>query len=424
MAWAAEGAVQVINELHGMIDTGQFDDAYKLAEGQSGMQGNPHFDFLFGVAAIHSGHTAEGVLALERHLSAVPANDRARLELARGYYDLGDYPRARQEFEFVLRYNPPKEVAENIRKYLDLMQTREAISAKVVSHAYVEFGLGSDSNTNAGTYNSQFLLGGTVITLADKSSQANRSLFAETRIGGQWVKRVDERLSVFAGADADEKHNFSATEFDIASVNGRVGFSVLKGAALYRLTLSDEPMWVGNSPYRNTLSVTGEGQRGLGQGYSLSGVVQYAELSYDDDADKTRDSRMYTLGAGLQKTFTVPWQPTLGFQLTWGQERTLHLNEALDSDIYTARVSLSASPMPRLGLNGGLTYQQSDYQGVDVAFGSVRHDKLYSADLGVNYLWRPNWLLRADMQYTRSDSNQGLYPYRRTLVGLRTRYLF
>jgi tetratricopeptide (TPR) repeat protein len=113
---------------------------------------------LFGVAAINVGRVPEGVLALERHLAAVPGNDRARLDLARGYFELGDYVRARSEFEFVLRYNPPKDVRSNIERYLDAMQTRDAFANKASSQLYLELGAGRDSNVNAGTYNSQITL--------------------------------------------------------------------------------------------------------------------------------------------------------------------------------------------------------------------------------------------------------------------------
>ena len=37
--------------------------------------GDVHFDFLFGVAAVNTGRIPEGLLALERHLSAVPDSD-------------------------------------------------------------------------------------------------------------------------------------------------------------------------------------------------------------------------------------------------------------------------------------------------------------------------------------------------------------
>ena len=42
--------------------------------------GDAQADFMVGLAALETGRVAEAVLALERHLAAVPANDRARLD--------------------------------------------------------------------------------------------------------------------------------------------------------------------------------------------------------------------------------------------------------------------------------------------------------------------------------------------------------
>jgi tetratricopeptide (TPR) repeat protein len=125
--WAAP-----LDDIRRQVESSQFDQAYQTAQSNPQLHGDVHFDFLYGVAAINVGRVAEGVLALERHLAAVPANDRARLELARGYYLVGEYARARSEFEFVLRYNPPAGVRENIARYLQAMALRENASRAAV----------------------------------------------------------------------------------------------------------------------------------------------------------------------------------------------------------------------------------------------------------------------------------------------------
>jgi len=171
------------------------------------------------------------------------------------------------------------------------------------------------------------------------------------------------------------------------------------------------------------LSVTGEGQFNLGQGYSATSVVQYAELAHAQ-VNATRDARMLTLGGGVQKTWQSPWRPSVGVQVTYAKEFNLHLREDLSRHALTTRLSLAANPTERVSLSAGLSRQQSTFEAADIAFGTVRDDALWSADVGVNYLWDRHWLLRADVQYTDNESNQGLYSYRRSLVGLRSRYLF
>ena len=422
-AQANAAGEQGLNDLRRLVDGGQYEAAYKLATTQTSLLGSPHFDFLLGLAAVNSGHLAQGVLALERHLSAVPANDRARLELAKGYYELGDYFRARQEFEFVLRYNPPKDVQTNVQKYLDAMQTREVITSRASSRSYIEVGLGVDSNVNAGTYESQIdLITGTV-PLTDPTSTEAQSSFIQVSGGTQWLRRVDANLAIFAGLDFDLKHNPEATQYNMVNMGAYSGFSVGKGPGLYRLTLSEGQMRVNSEKYRNTLSLTGEGQFSLGQGYTATGVAQYAEMAHAQ-VNAVRDARMLTLGAGVQKTYQSAWRPTVGVQLTYAKEFNLHLREDLSRHVVTTRLSLAANPTDRVSVSVGLSRQQSTFELADIAFGTVREDAMWSADVGVNYLWNRHWLIRADLQYTDNESNQGLYSYRRSLVGLRSRYLF
>ena len=410
-------------ELRRLVDSGQFEAGYKLAATQTGLLGSPHFDFLLGLAAVNSGHQAQGVLALERHLAVVPANDRARLELAKGYYELGDYFRARQEFEFVLRYNPPKDVQANVQKYLDAMQTREVITSRASSRSYIEVGVGSDSNVNAGTYKSQIDLITGTLPLTDPNSSEAKSSFVQVSGGTQWLRRVDAGLAVFAGLDFDFKHNPDATQYNAINLGAYSGFSVAKGTGLYRLTLSEGQMRVNGEKYRNTLSLTGEGQFSLGEGYTATSVAQYSELAHAQ-VNGVRDARMLTLGGGVQKTYQSAWRPTLGLQVTYAKEFNLHLRDDLSRDVITTRLSLAANPTERASVSAGLSRQQSSFELADIAFGTVREDAMWSADVGVNYLWDRHWLIRADLQYTDNESNQGLYSYRRSLVGLRSRYLF
>ena len=411
----------VVDDLRKLVDAGQFDGAYALAAKHTDLAGNPHYDFLYGLAAVNTNQRAQGVLALERHLMAVPANDRARLELAKAYFEMGDYTRSRQEFEFVLRYAPPPEVQKNIQRYLDQMTSREAASAKVAARMYLEWGLGHDSNVNAGTFHDSIL--GQQLAPND-SARASDSLFTQVMAGGQWLRRVDNSLTLHAGADFDWKHNPSAQDFNTHNLGGYMGFSVQKGPSQYKLTLSDGQLWVGGDAYRNTLSLTGEATRyGLGDGYVLSGVAQYAELNYAD-AFEDSDANMVTLGGGLQKTFATPWRPTLGLNLNWSNEANQNMRDWMSRDYVTARFSFSANPTQQLAFSLGLGLTRSDFEEVDLAFGTKRQDNTLVFDAGINYLIDKHWILRSDLQYTENRSNQDLYDYRRTMVGVRGRYLF
>ncbi len=420
---AASADDQVLRELRRLVESNQHAAAYQLAEQHAALAGNPHFDFLYGLAAVNSRKLPQGVLALERHLSVVPANDRARLELARSYYELGEYARARQEFEFVLRYNPPKDVQANIQRYLDAMRTRESIGSRAASRSYLELAGGHDSNVNLGTYNDQVRLNTGILAPIDPSSGGKSSAYVRLAGGTQWSKRIDARLAVYAGADFDLKHNPSATRFDSGNLGGYLGFSVLKGKGLYRLSLADGQTWIDGNRYRNTLSLAGESQHSVGSGYTLTGLAQYADMSFSGTSSYL-DAKVFTLGAGVQKTLQSPWRPTLGARVSWSREDNANNRDDLDREVFTTRLSLNASPSERVRVNFDLAYQTSDFGARDVFFGTTRADQTWMAEAGINYLATRNWLLRADVSYTDNDSNQDLYAHRRTLWSLRGRYLF
>src|SRR5689334_22011856 len=103
LACAQAALAAPADDIKALIDKGDSKAAYELGRNFPDQLGDPAFDFFFGVAAIDSGHAGEGVLALERYVINFPDNHNARLELARGYFVMGDNQRARDEFDNVLK---------------------------------------------------------------------------------------------------------------------------------------------------------------------------------------------------------------------------------------------------------------------------------------------------------------------------------
>ncbi|MBV8470788.1 MAG: DUF560 domain-containing protein [Burkholderiaceae bacterium] len=411
-----------LDDLRAQVEGGQFEAAYQNVQQHPDWIGNPHFDFLLGLAAIGAGHVPEGVLALERHLTIVPANDRARLELARGYYLLGEYSRARQEFEFVLRHQPPQEVQDNIRRYLSWMQTRDNSNLRSTSKFYVDLGFGRDSDINGGTTNTQIQLITGIIQLNNSASEAMPDYYKEMAVGGQWTKGVTAELSVFAGADADSRLDNSLSAYDQASFGGYLGFSYLKGTGLYRVSVATTRLLVGGAIYNDQFAVTGEAQYAARPGLSVTGFVQYAEPTYAGD-NVSRDSRIVTLGvSAVQALQRAAWNPYLGLRLSGTVEDNLRLRNDLSRRVPTARIFMGANPSDTVGVTAGLTYQLQRYEQADLGFGSIRKDDLWGLDAGVKYAVDRRWTLRCEWLYTNNSSNQQLYDFRRNAWSLKAHY--
>ena len=77
----------VLDEARRLIADGQAADAERLlAMHELEMAGQPLFDYLFGVAALDSGHPAAAVPAFERVLAGEPDSASARLEFGRALF--------------------------------------------------------------------------------------------------------------------------------------------------------------------------------------------------------------------------------------------------------------------------------------------------------------------------------------------------
>ena len=140
-----------LQTLRALNQAGRSAEALVLADQMLFMyEGEPAFDLEYGVAAVDSGLISEGIFALERAIMNQPDNLFARLELARAYFAAGEDDMAQAEFNRVLATEPPEEVRDNIRPYLDAISAREG-QRRPVWRGNIDLASGYDSNINAST---------------------------------------------------------------------------------------------------------------------------------------------------------------------------------------------------------------------------------------------------------------------------------
>jgi hypothetical protein len=422
LTWTATHAAP-LDDVRRLVESSQFDQAYQIALRNPQLIGDVHFDFVYGLAAIGSGHVPEGVLALERHLAAVPANDRARLELARGYFVLGEYARARSEFEFVLRYDPPLGVRENIARFMQAMELRDSDLARSSSRLYAEVGGGHDSNVNGGTFHPSFQLADSLQPLQPGSLGVSDN-FMQVTAGGQKTLRVSNRLSVFAGFDLDHKQNTHQRDYDLSSANLTVGFSQIDGRWLYRGTVAYTTQLVGENRNRETIAVNGEANLNVDSVTSLTLLGQYAEYRHPA-ADAVRDARATTLGAMVTRSFADLWgAPSAGLRFSWTQEDNLAVRPDLGRRLPMLRLFGALSPAENWRVASGLTLLRQNYGGEDIAFGNTRSDTTTIFDLSATYALAPRWTLRGEFVAYQNRSNQELYEYKRQSIAFKSRYQY
>lgn len=412
------------DDIKALLDKGEFQAAYELARKHPDELGNPVFDFYFGVAALDAGHAGEGVLALERYLLNFPGNVEARLELARGYFVLGEDARAREEFDGVTRLNPPRAVQAQIDRFLDAIRARES-RFKTTATLFLELGLGFDSNVNGGVGSANIPLPPFGLVTVSQAGIEQDDTFTHVAAGGQLTHPVAPGVALFGGLGTEGKlnHGRFESQFDLLTLAANGGVTMLRENNLYRVTAFFATLAVDNAKFRDVMGIAGEWQRQYDEFQLFNVALQYGDLDYTGN-DNLRDSHLYQLGLGYRRAFIAPWQPLLSINLNVGQEDNRRSRDDLSRELFGVRASLAGSPAPRWAASAGAFYQLSDYLDPDSLLGVTRRDKYYGLDLSVSYALRRDLSLRGEILLSRNDSNIPLFEYDRNLIAVKLRYDF
>lgn len=410
------------DELKALIEQGKAAEAYDQGQAGNSHFGDPVFDFYFGVAAIESGHPSEGILALERYLLNFPQNGNARLELARGYFAIGDDQRAREEFNAVL---PGADGAQRaaIERYLDAIRERESRYKKTAG-LFVEAGIGVDSNVNGGVGNSSLVLPVlgpvTVLPAGTRTGDAYSAL----ALGAHASAPIAPGMTLFGTLQADGKFHAADQEFDQTGIGALGGLSFLSGKDMYRAMLSRNTLWVESDRFRTVTALTGDWQRSLDEWQAVNASLQYGRLDYAGD-NSVRDSDLWGISVGYTRGFAHGLQPVLSLSASLGKEdnRRGDRND-LSRDIFGFRAAVGWVPAPRWNLSAGLSYQESRYGAPDAILGVTRRDHYWAGDLTAIYSIDRAWSLRASAVNSHNSSAIDLYDFKRSLLDFRVRYEF
>ncbi len=416
------------DDIKELLEKGQAADAYELGRSHPDQLGNPFFDFYFGVAAIGSGRAGEGVLALERFVVNAPDNINGRLELARGYFVLGEDTRAREEFEFVLASNPPPEVQANVQRFLDAIRSREFLY-RPTQGFYLEAGLGYDTNANAGVSNASITRWS--IPLQINTTGLKQSDSFHTLAGGFTLSQpIRPGLFGVVSGGIDGKYHHTESQLDLQGVRLDGGLTWIREKDLWRLGAGFSTLELDSRRFRDIWSLAGEWHRQLDELRTLNVFGQYADLSYTG-GNALRDSGLATVGVGYRQALVSPMQPLLSASAYLGREDVRSTERAdLSRDLYGLRLSASITPAPKWSLLAGLSYQTSRFEGgaPSPVFGlppePTRKDDYTALDVALTYALTRNWTLKGELLVSRNSSNDALAAYRREVLGFKVRYDF
>lgn len=429
-AYSAESPTPY-SEMNNLITANQYQEAFEL--GQDNLEeweGDPDFDFLYGLAALESGNSNESVYALERVAATATTSllrERARLELARAYFVTNNLSASKNLFNAVLEQNPPATVRQNVEAFLTLIETREN-TREATFNWEVSSSVGSDGNINSAT--SDGLIDTPLIGQIElnQDGQEIDDNFSNSRISLNYNLPFDRDRSLGIAVNLNHLDNFSTDQFDIDSLRGELAYNWGSDANKFRHGVSHTTTNLDGNGFQDSSALNSSWQHVGNNGWYQTLAASYSQIRYDTgnggDLNDLRDVNQKLISGGFTKisgAFTHTMNLYHADEDPENSNGGKHNGREFTGLAYSLLYQLNAQHTPYLRASIQDVEHDSNHP---VFFNTLRNDDNESVALG--WFWRINrkLLLTADLSHTNNSSNIELFDYSRTKIQAGFRYRF
>lgn len=414
-----------IEEAKILFSEKKYSQVYELLEPiESEFSGQVEADFLFGFSGVESGKITRGMFALERVLAVEPNHQQARAEVAKAHLALGEPENAKTELTNLLSMNPDDEVKTAIDRYMNAID--KSLGLTSTFNAYLDFGIGHDSNINSATSANAIaapgILPGVQFTLSNRAQETSDNF--NTLSGGASVRLpINKTFSAFAGLNLVNRFNQQDDIFDTLSLDANVGvkYQYLKNSISAALQFGTFEL--DSERFRNSAGGTLQWQHDYNKNNQFSLYGQFAELDYK--GAEIRDADRYVVGGGWIHLFEGDKSPILFASPYIGKEETdSRVGDFLSFDIYGLRVGGQLAFTPKWVGFGNVSYEKRDYDSQDPIFLKTRDDDQVDITIGARFIPLKNWLIKPQITYIDNKSNITLNDFDRTVVSVNFRHDF
>lgn len=426
----AAPASAVVSELEELIATQQYEAAFELAmEHRFEREGDLDFDFYYGLAAIETGNLSEGVFALERVVMRRPGAQRARLELARGYYLMGEYERANHHFDRVRASEPPPNVVATIDRFQRDIQARTETPGLSIS-GFVGMSLGYDSNVNNGPAASSVTatdgpFEGATFDLSDNEPRDDGVGGLEARLNLQQPLATGQML--YARGDVNTTHHLDNDSLDTIRYGLRLGARWPLNGLTPDLSVRAQQLRVDGDRFQDQYGVALNVNQELSATRMLFYGLDYARLDHEDNPN--RDADLIQGSLGWLEAWRVPFNPQTTLSTSVGrviaQEDTA--GAQANTDRWQGGVNGQvrvALPLADWSLSSRTQYRYSEYSGDNAFFGTNRQDHFGQVSLSAEWTPLAELAITPGVEYRMTRSNIDLYTNERARADVRVRYRF
>jgi outer membrane protein len=415
----------LLEKAEALIKSGKAEEAYQLLEPlEIEGAGDQVYDYLLGTAALESGRPSKATFVYERILAVTPGFIGVRADMGRAYLALGDYGRAKVEFEAVLSFqNLPLDLRQSVEQYAKAAEARSQ-EKRTTFNGYAELGVGRDSNIGSTTDAALLNLPAFGLYLpAPPSGLKTGDNYNTVGLGGEVNHQLNEQWNVFGGADYRGRNYQTYGDSSNGSLDLRGGFGYTTGAQVIRAGLTAGQFWQKGDLIRNSAGATVDWRTVLAGNSQLSAGLSVLRAMHVPQALTKEDTQTTALN--------LAWLTSLGdgttvlsVTLSGGVEEAFGGRDDGDKRYWGPRLFVQKTFNDSLGGYVSLGATAATYALANPLYLFAREETQLDVTLGLTWTVAKGVTIRPQLAYVKNNSNAELYSYDKTDLSLTVRFDF
>lgn len=412
-----------LDALDVLIKRNQYEQAFRLADRMvEQYEGEPKFDFQYGMAAVETGHYDEALFAFERLVFTFPKEPRYRLELARTHFYLRNLIRAEIEFNKVLAQRPPKPVQDNVKAFLEkITELQRQVEPKFMFA--MDLAGGYDSNINSATDKEslKLVIDGLAFEVPlDESSQATASSYWSTLLNLGYVSPITKSSSYDLRVLYNKRANSETPLYDLDTAMLEGGYGLYTGPVKWRGAGRYQFVQLNGENFLTTLSASGSAYWLFGSGSMMGINGNYAQSTYEQNPNGDMTQTLVNLAY-----MSAPKRHSWSFNMLFGNDTASESSNEFNSKSYQGFTYQSTTLWGQRGSRYWLTNVVSTEYGADhPTFGKTRKDMAINVGAGLRYAFTSSFSVRNDYTFSYQDSNIDANTFNRVKAEFGLTYSF
>lgn len=413
-----QGTDKAVQEAIDSYRNKEFNKSYNLFNEAISRYGqNPQLFFYYGRSALETKRYEDAIEAFEKVLILDPSHTRTKLELARAYYEIGQYDESKRLLKSA-KEDPtlPPKVKKSVNNLLTNISMKKKES---IINGFAMIGVNYDSNVYADTGETEFgvpLLNIQVTGNKEKDDYYNSNIIGVNHIKdigevGSWVWKSNGIL-----LNNNYRRYTDKNLFGIVLTTGPSYFG--KDYELY-FPFSASKIWQSGVSYVTDFSQGARWTRKVDKTFTFSAGYKYSGILYAEQ-NKDKDYRQHAFNMSATKFFTPKWNIALGAKLA--TSKGTNLEKATEgntgSNNKEGSINTTYQVTDNLSFTVGALFRNTSYKEIDVFFGNIREDNYQSYSLSTLYSLNETSSIKASVADIQNHSNHGPYDYDKRTAGI------